>query len=51
MAEEPFKWDKLYRNKASLIPFLGVLQSCLHMNRSEAQNTPDSESNHQERVF
>lgn len=51
LAEEPFKWDKLYRNTALLIPFLGVLQSCLHMKRGEAQNTPDSESNHQERVF
>lgn len=51
LAEEPFKWDKLYRNTALLIPFLGVLQSCLHMKRGEAQSTPDSESNHQERVF
>lgn len=43
VAEEPFKWDKLYRNAAPLIPFLGVLQSCLHMKQGEAQNTPASE--------
>lgn len=33
LAGEPFKWDKLYRNTAPLIPFLGVRQSCLHMKR------------------
>lgn len=40
--EEERLWQKSlssetnYRNTAPLIPFLGVLQSCLHMKRGEA---------------